>query len=36
MFDDKEMQAWEVKPTKGKTWDAAKEHLIMLYKSKEK
>jgi hypothetical protein len=36
MFDDKEMQAWEVMPTEGKTWDAAKTHFVMLYKSKEK
>jgi hypothetical protein len=36
MFDDKEMQAWEVKPVEGKTWDAAKEHFVTLYKSKEK
>ena len=36
MFDDKEMQAWEGKPVEGKTWDATKEHFVMLYKSKEK
>ena len=36
MFDNKEMQAWEVKPIEGKTWDAAKEHFVTLYKSKEK
>jgi hypothetical protein len=36
MFNDKEMQAWEVKPTEDKTWDAAKTHFVMLYKSKEK
>eukprot|EP00804_Cyclotella_cryptica_P022417 CCRYP_021145-RA/>CCRYP_021145-RA protein AED:0.48 eAED:0.36 QI:0/0/0/0.66/1/1/6/0/1537 len=36
IFDDKEMQAWEVKPTEEKTWDAAKNHFVMLYKSKEK
>jgi hypothetical protein len=34
MFDDKE--AWEVKPTEDKTWDAAKAHFVTLYKSKEK
>eukprot|EP00804_Cyclotella_cryptica_P024848 CCRYP_020552-RA/>CCRYP_020552-RA protein AED:0.54 eAED:0.47 QI:0/-1/0/1/-1/1/1/0/197 len=36
IFDDKEMQAWEVKPTKEKTWEAAKNHFVTLYKSKEK
>ena len=30
------MQAWEVMPTEDKTWDAAKTHFVMLYKSKEK
>jgi hypothetical protein len=36
MFDDKEMQAWELKPPADKTWDAAKLHFVTLYKSKEK
>jgi hypothetical protein len=36
MFDDKEMQAWEVKPSEDKTWEAAKTHFVTLYKSKEK
>eukprot|EP00804_Cyclotella_cryptica_P015207 CCRYP_000733-RA/>CCRYP_000733-RA protein AED:0.43 eAED:0.26 QI:0/0/0/1/1/1/3/0/840 len=36
IFDDKEMQAWEVKPTEEKTWEAAKNHFVMLYMSKEK
>ena len=36
MFDDKEMQAWEIKPSANKTWDAAKTHFVTLYKSKEK
>ena len=36
MFDDKEMQAWEVKPSAEKTWDAAKTHFVTIYKSKEK
>jgi hypothetical protein len=36
MFDDKEMQAWEVKPSEDKTWEAARTHFVMLYKSKEK
>ena len=36
MFDDKEMQAWEIKPTIDKTWDAAKTHYVTIYKSKEK
>eukprot|EP00804_Cyclotella_cryptica_P026885 CCRYP_017594-RA/>CCRYP_017594-RA protein AED:0.78 eAED:0.43 QI:0/0/0/1/0/0/2/0/226 len=36
MFDDKEMQAWEIKPSAGKTWDAAKTHFVTIYKSKEK
>jgi hypothetical protein len=36
MFDDKEMQAWELKPSIDKTWDSAKTHFVTLYKSKEK
>ncbi len=36
MFNDKEMQAWEIKPSTNKTWDAAKTHFVTLYKSKEK
>eukprot|EP00804_Cyclotella_cryptica_P030544 CCRYP_014827-RA/>CCRYP_014827-RA protein AED:0.57 eAED:0.57 QI:0/0/0/0.5/1/1/2/0/398 len=36
MFDDKEMQAWEIKPSADKTWDAAKAHFAAIYKSKEK
>eukprot|EP00804_Cyclotella_cryptica_P000450 CCRYP_019933-RA/>CCRYP_019933-RA protein AED:0.03 eAED:0.04 QI:0/0/0/1/0.4/0.16/6/0/1642 len=36
MFDDKEMQAWELKPSADKTWDSAKTHFVTLYKSKEK
>ena len=36
MFDDKEMQAWEIPPPTDKTWDAAKAHLVAIYKSKEK
>ena len=36
MFNDKEMQAWEIKPSTNKTWKAAKTHVISLYKSKEK
>jgi hypothetical protein len=36
MFDDKEMQAWEIKPSADKTWDAAKAHFVAIYKSKEK
>jgi hypothetical protein len=36
MFDDKEMQAWEIKPAADKTWDAAKAHFVAIYKSKEK
>ena len=36
MFDDKEMQAWEIKPSADKTWDAAKTHFVTIYKSKEK
>jgi hypothetical protein len=36
MFDDKEMQAWEIKPSANKTWDAAKTHFVTIYKSKEK
>ena len=36
MFDDKEMQAWEIKPSADKTWDAAKTHFVAIYKSKEK
>jgi hypothetical protein len=35
-FDDKEMQAWEVKPTAEKTWEATKTRFITIYKSKEK
>ena len=36
MFDDKEMQAWEIKLSTDKTWDAAKTHFVTIYKSKEK
>ena len=36
MFDDKEMQAWEIKPSAEKTWAAAKTHFVAIYKSKEK
>eukprot|EP00804_Cyclotella_cryptica_P025717 CCRYP_002918-RA/>CCRYP_002918-RA protein AED:0.61 eAED:0.36 QI:0/-1/0/1/-1/1/1/0/420 len=36
MFDDKEMQAWALKPSADKTWDSAKTHFVTLYKSKEK
>jgi hypothetical protein len=36
MFGDKEMQAWELKPSADKTWDSAKPHFVTLYKSKEK
>ena len=36
MFDDKKMQAWEVKLSAEKTWDAAKTHFVTIYKSKEK
>ena len=36
IFDDKEMQAWEIKPAEEKTWEAAKNHFVTLYKSKEK
>eukprot|EP00804_Cyclotella_cryptica_P015621 CCRYP_003615-RA/>CCRYP_003615-RA protein AED:0.62 eAED:0.37 QI:0/0/0/0.5/1/1/2/0/406 len=36
IFDDKEMQAWEIKTTENKTWEAAKNHFVTLYKSKEK
>ena len=36
MFDDKEMQAWEIKPSADKTWEAAKNHFVTIYKSKEK
>eukprot|EP00804_Cyclotella_cryptica_P027645 CCRYP_010270-RA/>CCRYP_010270-RA protein AED:0.82 eAED:0.45 QI:0/-1/0/1/-1/1/1/0/158 len=36
MFDDKEMQAWELKPSADKTWDSTKTHFVTLYKSKEK
>eukprot|EP00804_Cyclotella_cryptica_P003839 CCRYP_020456-RA/>CCRYP_020456-RA protein AED:0.53 eAED:0.37 QI:0/-1/0/1/-1/1/1/0/425 len=36
MFDDKEMQAWELKPSADKAWDSAKTHFLTLYKSKEK
>jgi hypothetical protein len=36
MFDDKEMQAWELKPSINKTWDSAKTHFVTLYKSKQK
>eukprot|EP00804_Cyclotella_cryptica_P019037 CCRYP_014450-RA/>CCRYP_014450-RA protein AED:0.68 eAED:0.41 QI:0/0/0/0.33/1/1/3/0/374 len=34
MFDDKEMQAWEVLDKQ--TWDKVKSHFFTLYKSKEK
>jgi hypothetical protein len=36
IFDDKDMQAWEIKPSTDKTWDAAKTHFVTIYKSKEK
>eukprot|EP00804_Cyclotella_cryptica_P012948 CCRYP_002296-RA/>CCRYP_002296-RA protein AED:0.87 eAED:0.41 QI:0/0/0/0.25/1/1/4/0/505 len=36
IFNDKEMQAWEITPTAEQTWEAAKTHFVMLYKSKEK
>ncbi len=36
MFDDKEMQAWEIKPSTDKTWEATKTHFVSLNKSKEK
>ena len=36
MFDSKEMQAWELKPSADKSWDSAKSHFVTLYKSKEK
>eukprot|EP00804_Cyclotella_cryptica_P027937 CCRYP_003832-RA/>CCRYP_003832-RA protein AED:0.83 eAED:0.77 QI:0/0/0/0.5/1/1/2/0/252 len=36
MFNNKEMQAWEIKPSANKTWDAAKSHSVTIYKSKEK
>eukprot|EP00804_Cyclotella_cryptica_P004232 CCRYP_014565-RA/>CCRYP_014565-RA protein AED:0.39 eAED:0.39 QI:0/0/0/1/0/0/3/0/607 len=36
MFDNKEMQAWELKPSTDKTWDSAKSHFVTLYKGKEK
>ena len=36
MFDDKEMQAWEIKPSSDKTWETAKTHFVTIYKSKEK
>jgi hypothetical protein len=36
MFDDKEMQAWEIKPSADKTWDAAKTHFVTICKKKEK
>eukprot|EP00804_Cyclotella_cryptica_P006780 CCRYP_019524-RA/>CCRYP_019524-RA protein AED:0.42 eAED:0.37 QI:0/0/0/1/0/0/4/0/627 len=36
MFDDKEVQAWELKPSADKTWESAKTHFVTLYKSKEK
>ena len=35
-FDDKEMQAYKVKPTINKTWESTKAHFVELYKSKEK
>jgi hypothetical protein len=35
MFDDMEMQAWEIKASADKTWDATKTHFVMIYKSKE-
>ena len=36
MFDSKEMQAWEIKPSINKTWASTKIHFVSLYKSKEK
>jgi hypothetical protein len=36
MFDNKEMQALELKPSTNKTWDSAKTQFFSLYKSKEK
>ena len=36
MFNEKEMQAWEIKPSNNKMWDNAKDHFVLLYKSKEK
>jgi hypothetical protein len=36
MFDNKEMQAWEIKSPTNKTWDSAKTHFVAFYKSKEK
>eukprot|EP00804_Cyclotella_cryptica_P021921 CCRYP_000872-RA/>CCRYP_000872-RA protein AED:0.59 eAED:0.39 QI:0/0/0/1/1/1/2/0/327 len=36
MFDDKEIQAWEIKLSADKTWDAAKAHFVAIYKCKEK
>eukprot|EP00804_Cyclotella_cryptica_P000162 CCRYP_017462-RA/>CCRYP_017462-RA protein AED:0.81 eAED:0.81 QI:0/0/0/0.5/1/1/2/0/589 len=36
MFDDKEIQAWELKLSADKTWDSTKTHFVTLYKSKEK
>jgi len=36
MSDDKEMRAWELKPSIDKTWDSTKTHFVTLYKSKEK
>ena len=35
MFDNQEMQTWEIKPFTKKTWEAAKTHFISLYKRKE-
>jgi hypothetical protein len=34
-FHNKEIQAWEVKPTADKTWEATKSHFVMLYKAKK-
>jgi hypothetical protein len=35
MYDDKELQPWEIKASADKTWDAAKTHFVTIYKSKE-
>ena len=36
MFDKKEMQAQEIKPSTNKTWDSAKVHFVSLYNNQEK
>ncbi|KAL3782303.1 hypothetical protein HJC23_001911 [Cyclotella cryptica] len=36
MFNDKEMKAWELKPSADKTLYSAKSHFVTVYKSKEK